>query len=126
MKQNTLTITIDKPLPQVFIFCITPPNSSRWIPGIVAEETNEWPVRVGTIYRLKNEAGEWTEIAISAIKENELVEFSKGAYHCTYTFKAIGDQATKLTYHEWQDSGELEPFSQETLRKLKRVVEADK
>ena len=124
MRQNTLVVRISKPLPEVFAFCITPPNSSRWIPGIVDEKTSEWPVRVGTVYRLQNENGQWTEVVVDALRENELVEFSKDAYHCRYTFQTLDEQTTQLTYHEWVDSGALEPFSQKVLEKLRQVLEA--
>lgn len=87
------------------------------------EKTNEWPVRTGTVYKLQNKAGEWSEVVVTAIKENDFVEFSKGEYHCRYTFRASNEPATELTYHEWVNSGDLEPFTLEILQKLKEVVE---
>ncbi len=64
MKENILSIDITKPLAVAFAFAVTPPNSKLWIPGIIDEETNEWPVRPGTIYRLKNADGNWSEVVV--------------------------------------------------------------
>lgn len=123
--ENTLSIQIGKPVQELFDFCVTPPNSSRWIPGVVTEETNEWPVRVGTIYRLRNERGDWFEVAVSAIEKNRLVEFLKDdGYHCRYTFAGLNEEESELTYYEWMDSGEFEPFTADALVKLKQVIEA--
>lgn len=127
MKEQTLSITINKPVKDVFTFAITPPNSTRWIPGIIIEETSEWPIRVGTVYRLKNEQDEWSEVTVSAIKENEIIEWvsSDNIYHCRYTLKDRGGGTTELIYEEWVDRGELtSPFSVETLNNFKYEVES--
>lgn len=126
MKNNKLTIRINKSVQEVFKFTTTPPNSTRWIKGVVGEKTNEWPVKAGTIYKLKNKAGGYSEVIVTAIQENELVEWiSKDEnYHCRYTFKPIDKNTTDLEYYEWTDKGNLEePFTLKTLKKLKSVLE---
>ncbi|OGK27646.1 hypothetical protein A3C28_04870 [Candidatus Roizmanbacteria bacterium RIFCSPHIGHO2_02_FULL_39_9] len=128
MKENKLTITICKALPEVFNFVITPPNSIKWIASVVKEETNELPVCIGTIYKLQNKEGESFEVTVKDIKNNELVEWisQDKNYHCRYSFTSTGDTSTEFTYYEWLDKGELaEPFTLETLKKLKQVMEND-
>lgn len=126
MKENRLTISINKQLHDVFLFCITPPNSTKWIPDIIHEETSEWPVKVGTIYTLTNNKGEMSRVIISQIVNDEMIEWvsEDGNYHCRYTFKSFEPNITKLQYNEWVDKGEIDgPFSVEILDKLKEVLE---
>jgi len=75
MKENTLSIEIAKPLEYAFAFAITPPNSKLWIPGIIDEETSEWPVRPGTVYKLKNADGHWSEVVVKQIKTNTMIKW---------------------------------------------------
>ncbi len=129
MKVNSLTIQINKPIHEVFIFTITPPNTTRWIDSIVSEKTNEWPIRIGTVYTLKNKNNQTFQVIVTTIKENELVEWvsEDGNYHCRYTFKSMGENTTGFEYYEWVDKGEIEePFTQKTLGKLKEVLELQK
>ncbi len=126
MKSNILRIQISKSVHEVFIFTITPPNSKLWINSIKQEKTNEFPIRVGTVYKLQDEKGTWSEVTVTAIKENEFVEWiSKDKnYHCRYTYKPIDDNTTKLIYNEWTKKGKLaEPFTFKTLETLKFVLE---
>ena len=129
MKDNRLTIQINKPAKEVFAFTTTPPNTKYWISFIMDEKTNEWPPRVGTIYSTQNDKGEWFDIIISAIKENEMVEWvsSDKNYHVRYSFKPLDNNSTQLDYYEWVDKGEIEEsielFRQDILEKLKQVLE---
>lgn len=126
MQKNILSIHIYKPIAEVFLFSITPPNSALWIPGVVKEETSNWPVGIGTVYRLQNEKGEWSDVTVVAIKENEFVEWISHdtGYHCRYEFKLLDNVSTELTYLEWVGDGEIiAPFTQEILEKLKNVLE---
>lgn len=126
MKNNHLTVKIDRPISEVFNFAITPPNSTRWILGVVKEETTEWPVRVGTIYRLQDEGGNISEVTVVDIKENEKVEWvsSDRNYHCCYQLRSLGQDATELKYSEWVGRGEIKgPFTQKVLERFKKVLE---
>lgn len=126
MKTNMLTILVNKPISEVFRFAITPPNSTLWIPGIVGEETNEWPVKAGTIYTLKNKNGEKSEVVVVSIEKDKMVEWvSKDqSYHCRYTFKQKRSNSTELVYYEWVDVGDLEEqFTLKVLEDLKTVLE---
>ena len=126
MKENQLSIEIDKPVGVAFAFAITPPNSKLWIPGVIDEKTSEWPIRPGTIYRLKNADGKWSEVVVKRTKKNKLVEWeiSQGTYFCRYDFQIISSTSCRLDYKEWVTEGIIEtPFTQEILDRLKRAIE---
>jgi hypothetical protein len=129
MRENTLSIRINKSSSDVFAFYIDPKNTPKWLPFIVEEKTSEWPIRVGTVYRNKNREGEWTEYIVTQFKENLLFEMQmkNGTYHVRYTQKTLSDTAMELEYYEWVDQGELEkPFTIDILEGLKNVLEEGK
>jgi hypothetical protein len=126
MKDNKLTIRINKPVHEVYLFTITPPNSTRWIAGIIDESADEWPIRKGTVYTLRTKAGVISEVTVNEIKCDSFIEWiSKDRnYHCKYTFKPIDENLTILEYSEWVGIGELiEPFTIGTLQTLKSALE---
>jgi len=126
MKSNKLRIRIKKPVDQVFKFTITPPNSTLWIKSVIKEETNQWPVQVGTVYKLYDKNGKCFEVVATVLKENDMVEWvSKDhVYHCRYSFKSLDKNTTEFEYYEWVDKGELKaPFNLAMLEKLRSVIE---
>lgn len=127
MKSNKLQIRINKPVADVFTFTITPPNSTKWIPGVVWESTYERPVNIDTIYKLQMSSGENYEVIVTDIKTNEFIEWRSkdGNYHCKYAFKPIDENTTDLEYFEWVGLGDIDsPFTQSVLDKLKSVLES--
>lgn len=126
MKNNKLIIRINKSVDEIFDFVTTPPNSTRWIDSIAKEETSEWPVCIGTVYKLWDENGKPSEMKVANIKNNEMVEWisENQNYHCRYRLKTVNQNISEFEYYEWVDEGIIDsPFTQETLEKLKSVVE---
>lgn len=126
MKENTIVIEINYPASKIFKFTLKPANTHLWVDGIVREETNESPTRIGTKYRNLNKQGKWTVYEIVQFEPNKMFEMKQedSSYHVRYTFEKISDSKTKITYFEWVYEGELEePFSPAILEKLKEVIE---
>lgn len=129
MKENKISVLINKPVSEVFEFTINPKNTHKWIDGVIKEETNEWPVKIGSVYRNVDAAGKWTEYTLTRLGENAIFELAsnEGAYHVRYTYTPVNEGSCELEYFEWMDFGELtSPFSQDVLEKLKDVMESSR
>lgn len=127
MKDNRLTVDINRTVSDVFNFTIDPKNTPKWIEASEKEETSEWPVKVGTVYTNTGKSGQAFEFKMTDIVPNKSFELigSDNNYHCRYTFRDLGDNKTEFEYYEWMEDGELEaPFTQDVLGKLKSVMES--
>ena len=125
MQNNKLTIEINKPLADVFAFCITPPKAKLWVPHIIDEKTNEWPVKIGTVYTEYKDDNTSFNIIVTDYKENDYIEWKteNDDYRVRYTFTPINQTTTQLEYAE---SGNIDkPFTQEVLEKLKETSESE-
>ena len=126
MKNNILEIIISAPVEEVFEFTINPSNTPKWIKNIVREETNERPVKIGTVYKNLNDKGIWTEYEVIQLEENKLFELKQknNSYFVRYDYKLISPGTTKLTYTEWVEEGDINnPFGKDVLEKLKEIIE---
>lgn len=125
MSENKLVIKINKPLTEVFAFCITPPKAKLWVPNIIDEKTSEWPVKIGTVYTEYKADKVSFNIIVVDYKENAYIEWKTedDNYHVRYTFTPIDQNTTQLEYVE---SGDVDkPFTQEVLEKMKQVLETE-
>lgn len=129
MKDNKLTVIINKPISEVFEFTTDPHKTPEWIDSVEEEKTNEWPPRSGTIYKNRGQSGPWSVYKVTkyeGCKEFELVKQDESTYHVNYSYTSLPNGATQLIYHEWVTTGELEaPFPQVTLNKLKEIIEEE-
>lgn len=125
MKENVLQIEIRKPVEVAFAFAVTPPNSKRWIPGVIDEKTNEWPVKKGTIYTLIHNDGRSSTVVVRDVEVDSFIEWTiKDHYFCRYEFEVLGSDLCQLTYREYVTRGEIEhPFDRQTLQALKIAIE---
>lgn len=126
MKENKLVIQIRRTPKDIIDFCLDPKNTPKWLDSIVIEETNEWPPKVGTIYRNQNNNGVWSEYKVIALQPPMMFEFASviSTYHVRYRFRPIDANTTELEYFEWVEKGDLEePFTLDILQKLKLVLE---
>jgi len=126
MRENRISIEINRPVSEVFSFTIDPRNTSKWAGGIKHEETNEWPVKVGSIYRNIDASDEVSEYTLVALEENKIFELflkDKG-YHVRYTYIPISENKSHMEYFEWVDAGVLDnPFTLEIMENLKKLLE---
>lgn len=126
MQENKLTIVIEKPIGDVFLFSINPENTPKWIKGIKKEETSEWPVKIDSRYKNCNYEDIWSEYVVENFEENNLFQLGSipDSYHVRYDYKSISKDVTLLEYTEWMNSSELEnPLNQEALNLLKDEIE---
>ena len=125
MKQNRISITINRPVNQVFDFTTNPKNTPLWIPNIKKEISNKFPPRLNTTYKNTGDLKKWTEYQVVEYENNKLFTLSSNNnYFVRYTYLKLNATKTKMTYFEWVKNGELEePFSEEILNGLKHVLE---
>jgi len=127
MEANELTIIIDRPVEEVFLYTIDPANTPTWVASIAEEKTSEWPVKLGTIYENQNNSGIWSKFKVTGFEANKLfaIENFNGEFGVEYVFSREAGEKTKLVYKELVKVGELEkPLTQEEFEKLKIAIES--
>jgi hypothetical protein len=129
MDKNTLSIFIHAPISAVFDFILDPQNTPRWIPPIQKEWTNEWPPKIGTVYRQKIKIGRKTKasaIVITGFLKNKQLDFHlvDKTYSCSYHYWQ-NKKGTWLTYSEENGVGKklASPMKIKNLQTLKALIE---
>jgi len=125
MKENIISIIINKPVQELFAFTINPNNTSKWIDGIKEEQINERSVKVGTIYKNTNNGKDWNVYQVIEFERDKLFTLKKreSSYRVSYIYESLSASQTKLTYFEQDEKGLKDPFSVRVLEKLKSVIE---
>jgi len=126
MKSNKLVIKINKSVKEVFEFVIDPANTPKWIDFIMQEKANEWPPKLGTIYKNKSKDGQWRDLEMTEFEQDRMFVMTSWAsgYNVRYTLNPVSTNVTELEYYEWMGKGELsELFTMKPLQKLKSIIE---
>ncbi len=126
MKENKLTIIIDKPIDKVFEFTTSPQNTHLWIPSISKEVADEYPPKINTRYRNRGEGNNWDEYKVVDFLRNKLFILSDldENYFVKYTYRRLDENRTEMEYFEWMTNGELSrPLTKSVLENLKSVME---
>ena len=125
MQENKITIIINKPIEEVFEFTTNPKNTPLWISFIEEEITEEFPPKIGTIYR--NRRGDsWNESKVIEYEPNKLFKLENDTFSVRYNYKKITNNSTELVYLESVKQGILaKPFTKEVLQKLKEIIESN-
>ena len=124
MKENKISVLINAPVSFVYDFTINRKNTHEWIKSIQKEETNEWPVKIGSIYRNTSDGKNWDEYGLTDLEENKLFKLEKknSSYVVEYHYKEISPSVTELTYFEYEENLQ-NPFEQSVLGGLKVIIE---
>jgi len=125
MRENKITVVIDKPIDKVFEFTTDPQNTHLWIPSISVEVSDEYPPKINTRYKNRGESDNWDEYKVVDIKKNEVFILSDldENYFVKYTYRKLDDNKTEMEYFEWMTNGELsKPFTESILGNLKKII----
>ncbi len=126
MRENKLAVVINKPLDEVFEFTTNPKNTHLWVPSIQEEVVEEYPPKIGTLYKNRGKNSDWDFYKVVEFEENRIFLLSdlNENYFVRYTYRKITDAQTEMEYFEWVKNGELkDPFTNDILQNLKSVLE---
>lgn len=126
MKENKITIVINRPVEEIFEFTINPKNTPLWITHIKEEIADSYPPKVGTIYKNTTDFKKWDSYTVINFEKNKTftMKSSDNNYSVRYTYKRLDYTRSEMEYFEWVTKGEIEnPFTQPVLKKLKDVIE---
>ena len=126
MRENKITVIINKTVEDVFEFTTNPKNTHLWIPSIQEEIAEEYPPKISTQYKNRGQKSDWDYYKVLEFELNKIFTLSdlNNNYHVRYTYKKLGNKQTKIEYYEWMKNGELKnPFTKDILQNLKSVLE---
>ncbi len=125
MKENRLTIFINKPVKDVFEYSLESSNVPKWINSVKEEIPLERPVRLGT--KLKNigvDTNTWNQYEMIDFQPPRTFTLKRlnGDYYVRYTC-IEKNGGTEFEYFEWAEK-ELDGLMEiEALEKLKKLLE---
>lgn len=126
MKVNKLSVIIDKHISEVFEFTTNPQNTHLWISFISKEVSNEYPPKIGTIYKSCRENGNWSEMKVVEFKEDKefILSSLDERLFVKYVYHNLDDNKTKMEYSDWMiDKKFKSPITKNVLKNLKKVME---
>ena len=128
MKENKLTIFIDKPVKEVFEYSLESNNVPKWINSIKEKIPEERPVKLGT--KLRNigvDSEEWNKYEMIDFQPPRTFTLKRlnGDYFVKYTCTEK-DNGTEFEYFEWAEYRELDGLMEiSALELLKELIEKD-
>ena len=128
MKENKLTIFINKPVKEVFEYSLESNNVTKWINSIKEEIPEERPVKLGT--KLRNigvDSQEWNKYEVIDFQPPRTFTLKRlnGDYFVKYTCTEK-DNGTEFEYFEWAEYGELDGLMEmSALELLKELIEKE-
>ena len=126
MRENKITVIIDKSIDEVFEFTTNPQNTHLWIPSISEEVADEYPPKINTKYRNRGDNNNWDEYKVVDYQKNKVFILSDldDNYFVKYTYRQLYNNKTEMEYFEWMTEGKLSnPFTEDILGNLKKVME---
>lgn len=126
MKENKLTIFINKPVKEVFEYSLESNNVPKWITSIKEEIPSERPVKLGT--KLKNigvNSASWNQYEMIDFQPPKTFTLKRlnGDYYVRYTC-IEKDGGTDFEYFEWAENGDLDGLMEiDALELLKKLIE---
>ena len=126
MKENIISIFINRPIDEVFQISLDSSKLPLWFESIAEEIPSEVPAKLGTILKNRgHNSDKWNEVKIIEFVPNEkfTLEQIDGDYRVSYTYEAVNG-GTEFTYHEWAENGELNEITDmKPLENLKKLLE---
>ena len=126
MRENKLTIFINKPIKEVFDYSLESNNVPKWITSIKEEIPEERPVKLGTQLRNIGINGkEWNKYKMIEFNPPKTFTLKRlnGDYFVKYTCSEK-DEGTEFEYFEWAENGDLDGLMEmSTLELLKEQIE---
>ena len=128
MKENKLTIFINKPVKEVFEYSLESNNVPKWINSIKEEIPEERPVKLGT--KLRNigvDSQEWNKYEVIDFQPPRTFTLKRlnGDYFVKYTCTEK-DNGPEFEYFEWAEYGELDGLMEmSALELLKELIEKE-
>lgn len=126
MRENKVTVIINRPIEDVFEFTTNPAKTHLWISSIQEEISNKFPPIIGTQYKNRSKNSDWDFYKVIEYKPFKTFTLSdlNGNYHVRYSYRKLSHNKTEMEYFEWMKDGELKnPFTQDILENLRVVME---
>lgn len=128
MKENKLTIFINKPVKEVFEYSLESNNVPKWINSIKEEIPEERPVKLGTkLINIGVDSQEWNKYEVIDFQPPRTFTLKRlnGDYFVKYTCTEK-DNGTEFEYFEWAEYGELDGLMEmSALELLKELIEKE-
>ena len=126
MRENKLTIFINKPIKEVFDYSLESNNVPKWITSIKEEIPEERTVKLGTQLRNIGINGkEWNKYKMIEFNPPKTFTLKRlnGDYFVKYTCSEK-DEGTEFEYFEWAENGDLDGLMEmSALELLKEQIE---